>query len=54
MLKTGRVIAQYMNLFKVATEQTEVLAEISGKLRYSTDALSDFPAVGDYVLIDRE
>lgn len=54
MMKTGRVIAQYKDLYKVATEQTEVLAEISGKLRYSTDALSDFPAVGDYVLIDRE
>ncbi|MDA3862317.1 MAG: ribosome small subunit-dependent GTPase A [Deltaproteobacteria bacterium] len=32
----------------------EVLAEISGKLRHEAAKAEDFPAVGDYVLIDRE
>ncbi|HBQ26114.1 MAG TPA: ribosome small subunit-dependent GTPase A [Syntrophomonas sp.] len=50
----GRVIAQYKDLYKVATENTEFIAEISGKLRYSSYELSDYPAVGDFVMIDRE
>ncbi|AHF06029.1 ribosome small subunit-dependent GTPase A [Desulfitobacterium metallireducens] len=50
----GRVVAQYKDLYKVATEKSEVLSEISGKLRYSSDELLDYPAVGDFVMIDRE
>lgn len=50
----GRVVAQYKDLYKVATEKAEMLAEISGKFRYSSDELSDYPAVGDFVMIDRE
>jgi ribosome biogenesis GTPase len=53
-LYLGRVVAQYRDLYNVATEKSEVLSEISGKLRHSTDQLSDFPAVGDFVLVDRE
>jgi ribosome biogenesis GTPase len=50
----GRVIAQYKELYKVATENIEVFAEISGKFRYSTTTLSDYPAVGDFVILDRD
>ncbi len=50
----GRVVAQYKDLYKVASQRAEVIAEISGKLRYASKGLSDFPAVGDYVMIDRE
>jgi len=50
----GRVIAQYKDLYKVATPDTDLMAEISGILRYSSDLLSDYPAVGDFVMIDRE
>lgn len=50
----GRVIAQYKDIYKVVTEKAEVLSEISGKLRYSSDEMSDYPAVGDFVMIDRE
>ncbi len=53
-LYLGRVVSQYKELYKVATEQSEVLAEISGKLRYATVELSDYPAVGDFVMIDRK
>ena len=49
----GRVVAQYKDLYKVATAESEVLAEISGKLRFSSVVLSDYPAVGDFVMIDR-
>ena len=50
----GRVVSQYKDLYKVATAKSEVFAEISGKLRYSSDKPSDYPAVGDFVMIDRE
>jgi ribosome biogenesis GTPase len=50
----GRVIAQYKDLYKVASEKTELLAEITGKLRYASEDMTDYPAVGDFVLMDRE
>lgn len=50
----GRVVSQYKDLYKVATAKSEEFAEISGKLRYSSDKPSDYPAVGDFVMIDRE
>lgn len=53
-LYIGRVVAQYKELYKVVTEQSEVLAEISGKLRHSSVELSDYPAVGDFVMVDRK
>lgn len=49
----GRVSAQYKELYRVITETGEVLAEVSGRLRFNAAALSDFPAVGDFVLLDR-
>lgn len=48
----ARVIAQYRGKYKIVTEQTEMLAEISGKLRYGTEELAQFPTVGDYVMVD--
>lgn len=50
----GRVVAQYKDLYKVATEKSELIAEVSGKLRYTSEELSDYPAVGDFVMIDRD
>lgn len=49
----ARVLSQYKDLYKIAAEQGEMLAEISGKFRYEAASLSDYPAVGDFVLIDR-
>jgi ribosome biogenesis GTPase len=37
----------------VITEDAELLAEVSGKFRYDAKRLSDFPAVGDFVMLDR-
>lgn len=51
----ARVIAQYKDLYKVLTvENNEIYAEISGKIRYNSEDVSDYPAVGDYVIIDRD
>lgn len=49
----GRVISQYKNLYKVITENGELAAEISGKFRFTVKTISDYPAVGDFVMIDR-
>ena len=52
-LVLGRICSQYKDLYKAVTPQGEVFAEISGKFRYVTTRLSDFPAVGDFVMLDR-
>ncbi|MCI6041214.1 MAG: ribosome small subunit-dependent GTPase, partial [Clostridiales bacterium] len=48
----ARVIAQHRGKYKIVTEQAERLAEISGKLRYATEELAQYPTVGDYVMVD--
>ncbi len=50
----GRIVSQYKDLYKAATEQGEVTAEISGKFRFDARKISDYPAVGDFVMLDRQ
>lgn len=52
-LYVGRVSSQYKNLYKVITENGELISEVSGKFRFNVKTLSDYPAVGDFVMIDR-
>ncbi|WP_423189805.1 ribosome small subunit-dependent GTPase A [Alkalibacterium sp. f15] len=52
-LYVGRVISQSKDIYKVATENGELLAQISGKFRYDVVVSSDYPAVGDFVMLDR-
>lgn len=52
-LYVGRVASQYQDLYKVITEDGELRAEISGKFRFDVKKLSDYPAVGDFVMLDR-
>jgi len=49
----GRVISQSKGMYKVATEDGEYFAEISGKMHHQTKLLADYPVVGDYVMLDR-
>lgn len=53
-LKIGRISSQYKGLYKVITENGEFTAEVSGKFRYEAGLSSHYPAVGDFVLLDRE
>ncbi len=53
-LKLARVIAQYKGLYKIITEEKETLATISGKLRFETEELAKYPAVGDFVMVSNE
>ncbi len=48
-----RVVSQYKDLYKVMTNEDELLAEISGRFRFNVKNLCDYPAVGDFVMIDR-
>lgn len=52
-LHIGRVSSQYKDLYKVITATGELTAEVSGKFRNQVRALSDYPAVGDFVMVDR-
>lgn len=47
----ARVTAQYRGKYKIITEQGEMLAEISGKFRFGAEELTQYPVVGDCVMI---
>ena len=49
----ARVTEQHRDLYKVACEQGELNAGVSGKFVYSANEPMNFPAVGDWVMIDR-
>ncbi len=49
----ARVTEQHRDLYKVISEQGELNASISGKLAYNADNQLSYPAVGDWVMIDR-
>ena len=46
----ARVVLQEKGLYKISYEGVENWAEVSGKFRYESVSVSDFPAVGDYVI----
>ncbi len=47
----GRVVVEYRHTYLLYTEQGEQLAEVTGKLRHQATGIQDFPAVGDWVVI---
>lgn len=49
----ARVTEQHRELYKVISECGEIDASVSGKLAYNADSKTSFPAVGDWVMIDR-
>lgn len=51
-LNVARVISQHRDLYKVVTERGECLAEVSGKFRFEAGNISEFPVVGDFVMLD--
>ena len=52
----ARVFSQHKNLYKVKCKgkEGEISAEVAGKFHFEAVALSDYPAVGDFVVLDRE
>ena len=48
----GRVLSEQRHLYHVVTAAGEYRAEVSGKFRATALGTGDFPAVGDWVLMD--
>lgn len=46
----ARVILQEKGKYRISFDGNEKWAEVSGKYRYETTSVSDYPAVGDYVI----
>ena len=52
-LHVARVVSQEKGFYRVICGSGEVVAEISGNIRYNAQEPADFPAVGDFVMVDR-
>lgn len=50
----GRILSQSKGIYRVVCENGEFFAEISGKFRYEINKQMDYPAVGDFILLDRD
>ena len=50
-LTLARVTRQHKNLYTIATETNEVLASVSGHFLHHAEALTRFPATGDWVMV---
>lgn len=48
----AKVVSQERDLYRVKSDMGEIYAEVSGKYRYEVVTVSDYPAVGDYVLVN--
>lgn len=48
-LAAARVVAEHQHVYTLLTEDAELLARVTGRLRYEADGRADFPAVGDWV-----
>lgn len=48
----SRILSQEKGIYHIVAEKGEKLGEISGKLRYNALTISEFPAVGDFVIVD--
>jgi ribosome biogenesis GTPase len=48
----ARIVLEHTHIYRVATEDGETLARVSGRLRHRAEERSDFPAVGDWVVLE--
>mgnify|MGYP005834748003 CR=1 FL=1 len=47
----GRIAVEHKHIYRVYTAQGEILANVSGKLRYQALGKQEFPVVGDWVVL---
>ena len=50
-LLPGRVLSESREVYHVATESGELVAELTGRLRHRAQSSSDLPGVGDWVAL---
>lgn len=48
----GRIVLEYNHLYRVYTEQGELLADVAGKLKHEVGSRADLPVVGDWVVVE--
>jgi ribosome biogenesis GTPase len=48
----GRVALEHTHIYRVMTDAGETLARVSGRLRHEASTRADFPAVGDWVVLE--
>ena len=48
----GRVVLEHTHIYRVATDDQEFLARVSGRLRHQASSRPDYPAVGDWVVVE--
>jgi ribosome biogenesis GTPase len=51
-LEPARVSLEHTHIYRVLTAAGERLARVAGRLRHAASARADFPAVGDWVVLD--
>jgi len=49
--EVGRVVSEQKQTYRLLTVGGEVIAQVSGKMRFQATAREAFPAIGDWVLI---
>jgi ribosome biogenesis GTPase len=48
----ARIVLEHTHIYRVVAEAGEMLARVSGRLRHRAGERSDFPAVGDWVVLE--
>ena len=51
-LELARVISRHKDLYNIITERGELLATVSGRLRHDARSSAEYPAVGDFVMVE--
>src|SRR6266545_7721249 len=51
-LEPARVSLEHTHIYRVLTANAEYLARVSGRLRHGAAGRADFPAVGDWVVVE--
>ncbi len=52
-LEPARVVLEHTHVYRVLVAGDELLARVAGRLRHQAGTRADFPAVGDWVALDR-
>ena len=52
LLEPARVLSQEKGFYRIITNKGEKLAELSGRFRFQATVSSEYPAVGDFVLVN--
>ena len=48
----ARVVLEHTHIYRVATEEQELLARVSGRMRHQANTRPDYPGVGDWVVVE--